>query len=130
MLRTALALALPFALGACAIVPDTPRVGREAAAQGTAVALNQPVWLGEVIVTPLQVLEDSRCPVDAQCVWAGKLTVSTRITATHWQQTAPMTLGEPYSVMNRELVLVSATPAPTSQNQVAQGDYRFLFGKP
>ncbi|OBX18290.1 hypothetical protein A9995_12450 [Erythrobacter sp. QSSC1-22B] len=124
--RFALLLALP-ALGGCAIIPDTPRVGQEAANQGTPIALGQSAWLGDAIVTPLAIVEDSRCPVDAQCVQAGKLTVSTRITATHWRQTVPLTLGEPYQVMSRNFVLVSATPTKNAGQEIPPGAYRFAF---
>ena len=51
----------------------------------------------------------------------------TRIAATHWTQTAPLTLGEPYEVMGRTYVLVSATPEQTTDGQIALGDYRFIF---
>lgn len=124
--RFALLLAFP-AIGACAIIPDTPRVGQEAASQGTPIAIGQSAWLGDAIVTPLALVEDSRCPVDAQCVQAGKLTVSTRITSTHWQQTVPLTLGEPYRVMSRSFVLVSATPANSAGQETPPGAYRFAF---
>ncbi len=124
--RFALLLALPT-LGACAIIPDTPRVGQEAASQGTPIAIGQSAWLGDAIVTPLALVEDSRCPADAQCVQAGKLTVSTRITSTHWQQTVPLTLGEPYRVMSRNFVLVSATPTKNAGQEIPPGAYRFAF---
>lgn len=124
--RLALLLALP-ALGACAIIPDTPRVGQEAASQGTPIALGQSAWLGDTIVTPLALVEDSRCAAGTQCVWEGRLVVSTRITATHWQQTVPLTLGEPYQVMSRTFVLVSATPTKNAGQEIPPGAYRFAF---
>ena len=116
-----------LALSACAIIPDTPRVGQEAASQGTPVAIGQPVWTGDVIITPQAVKEDSRCPVDATCVWQGKLTVTTRLTSTHWAQTAQMTLGEPYEVLGRTFVLTAATPEKRSDGSIAPGDYRFTY---
>ncbi|NIJ61046.1 hypothetical protein [Qipengyuania flava] len=112
---------------ACAIIPDTPRSNGDAARQGTAVAINAPVWAGDTILTPLAVTEDSRCPANARCVWPGKITVSTRVAATHWVQTAPLTLGEPYTVMGRTYVLVSATPGQTADREIPAGDYRFVF---
>ena len=120
------ALILPLT-SACAIIPDTPRSNGDAAQQGTAVAINAPVWAGDTILTPLAVTEDSRCPANARCVWPGKLTVSTRVAATHWTQTAPLTLGEPYTVMGRTYVLVSATPGQTTDREIPAGDYRFVF---
>lgn len=124
--RLALMFSLP-ALAGCAIIPDTPRVGQEAANQGTPIALGQSAWVGDAIVTPLAVVEDSRCPEDAQCIQAGKLTVSTRITFTHWQQTVPLTLGEPYRVMSRDFVLATASPTNSAGQEIPPGAYRFAF---
>ena len=118
-------LALPLA--ACAVIPDTPRVDGEAAAQGTAVALNEPVWAGDMILKPLAVTEDSRCPMNARCIQAGKLTVSTRIISAHWAQTAPLTLGEPYEVLGRTFVLTSATPEKTTDRTIGSAEYRFTY---
>ena len=129
MIRTLapLALLIPLAASGCAIVPDTPMVGGEAQAQGTAGALGDSVWQGDTILTPLSVVEDSRCPQNARCVHAGRLIVSTRITATHWKQTVPMTLGEPYTVMNRTYVLGEATPGQVAGQAIPPGAYRFTY---
>lgn len=127
LLAPLFAALLPIAIGGCAIVPDTPMVSGEAAAQGSPVALGSPVWAGDAILTPLSVTEDSRCPENARCVWAGKLTVSTRITTTRWQQTAPLTLGEPYEVLGRTYVLVSGTPEKRAEQTTPPGAYRFVF---
>ena len=44
------------------------------AAPGVVTArLGQTVRLGEVGVRPVAVAEDSRCPHDVECVWAGRL---------------------------------------------------------
>lgn len=126
-MKTLLAPLALLSLSACAIIPDTPRVGQEAASQGTPVGLGKAVWAGDVILTPQAVKEDSRCPVDATCVWAGKLTVTTRITATHWAQTAQITLGEPYEVMGRTFLLASATPGKRSEKTIPSGEYRFVY---
>lgn len=123
------AAALLAPLSACAIIPDTPISNGDAATQGTAVGINQPVWSGDAILTPLAVKEDSRCPVNAHCVWAGKLTVSTRIAATHWTQTVPLTLGEPYEILGRTYILVSGTPEKTADRETPIGEYRFIFEK-
>ena len=129
MIRTLAPLALltPLIASGCAIVPDTPMVGGEAQAQGTAVALGESVWQGDTILTPLRVVEDSRCPQNARCVHAGRLIVSTRITATHWKQTVSLTLGEPYTVMNRTYVLGEAMPAQVAGQTIPPGAYRFTY---
>lgn len=112
---------------ACVIIPDTPRGNGDAASQGSAVAIGSPVWAGDAILTPLAIIEDTRCPADVQCFHGGELTVSTRIAATHWTQTAPLTLGDPYEVMGRTYVLATADPLPTAGGDIPAGDYRFVF---
>ena len=114
-------------LSACAIIPDTPRVGQDAAAQGTPVGIGESVWVRDAILTPIAIEEDSRCPVDATCAWQGRLTVTTRITATHWAQTAQMTLGEPYEIMGRVFVLTAATPEKRSEETIPADAYRFTY---
>lgn len=126
-MRKLLAPALLLGLSACAIIPDTPMVGKEAASQGTPVGLGEPVWLADVILTPLAVSEDSRCPQGTHCVWEGKLTVSTRITSTHWTQAAPLTLGEPYELMGLTIVLAEALPEKSTQGETAPEAYRFVY---
>jgi hypothetical protein len=37
------------------------------------VHLNEEVRIGDMFVRPVEVLEDSRCPVDVTCVWAGRV---------------------------------------------------------
>ena len=59
-------LAAPLALAACATTPAAPqdRIAR--------AGLNERVYVDGPYVTPLAVIEDSRCPTDAQCIWAGR----------------------------------------------------------
>ena len=126
-MKKLLAMIAPIALTACVVVPDAPNQGRTPWPAGNAVPLGQPVALGDIEVTALEIVEDSRCPVDATCVWQGKLTVTTRITATHWVQTAQMTLGEPYEVMGRVFTLTAAAPEKLSKEAIPADAYRFTY---
>ena len=126
-MKTLLSALALLSLSACAVIPDTPRVNGDAATQGTPVAIGKPVWTGDAILTPLSVVEDSRCPENVRCVWAGKLTVSTRITSTHWAQTANLTLGEQHEVLGRTYVLVSGTPEKRGEEAIPADTYRFTF---
>ena len=62
------------------------------------------------IFTPQAVVEDSRCPINARCVWAGRLVLSTRIKGAGWRETVKLTLGQPYATHGAGLALVSAEP--------------------
>ena len=114
-------------LGACATIPDAPIVEGTPAAEGTPVALRHPVHVGDVVATPMKVVEDSRCPMNARCVWAGRLIVTTRIDGAGWRDTADITLGETYGTHGRVIALVSGLPEKTTDHETQPGEYRFVY---
>lgn len=76
---------------------------------GTVTArLNEEVRIGDLRVTPLAVLEDSRCPADATCVWAGRVRLRVAISGTGEQV---MEINQPVAVSGgRRLTLVAVAP--------------------
>lgn len=127
-MRHAIALIAPLALAACATTPDRPTVeGGPPLAEGSLAAVGQPVRAGELVATPQEVTEDSRCPADTNCVWAGRVVLSTRIDGPGWRETVPLTLGETYQTHGTQIVLASVQPARTTQDPIVPGEYRFAF---
>ena len=114
--------ALPFAalLGACATSDFAPLEGMPA-------AIGETVRAGPLLATPRSVVEDSRCPLGVQCVHAGRLVVSTRLSGDGWSQTVPLTLGEPYAVQGTTVTLVSGRPEKWSERKRPRSEYRFIF---
>lgn len=82
--------------------------------------------LGETI-TPLEVLDDSRCPIDVQCIWAG--TVHLRATVKGGMGTASITfeLGKSITTEVNTITLDNVEPAKDSKTGITTGDYRFTF---
>ncbi|MFZ2167439.1 MAG: hypothetical protein WAV50_01055 [Minisyncoccia bacterium] len=70
----------------------------------------------------LSLVEDSRCPADVQCIWAG--TVRVRVSIDSYGEFT-LTLDEPQDVGNVTVTLVGVTYAPKSATQFS--DYRFVF---
>ena len=119
-----------FAFAAVALLAGcvAPTVdGNQPAPEGTAVALGQPVRVGRLIATPQAVVEDSRCPQNVRCVWAGRLIVSTRIDGTGWHETVPLTLGETHAIHEIPITLISGAPERRTGNETPAGAYRFTF---
>ena len=115
--------ALPL-LAACA---TTPLAG-PAAPEGSSVALGQPVAVADIVLTPMRVTEDSRCPINARCVWAGRITVETRVDGRGWRETVPLTLGEPGTARGYVLNLVSAEPGRMAgAPETPAADLRFAY---
>ncbi|MCX9147875.1 hypothetical protein [Erythrobacter sp. WG] len=115
-------------LGACTIIPDPARPESAAVPPpGSAVALGQPVTVCSLVATPLEVVEDSRCPVNARCVWAGRLVVRTRIEGQGWNQTSDLVLGEPYPTRGGTFALVAGNPSPEAGTPTPREAYRFVY---
>jgi len=87
------------------------------------VALGQKANVGPLIVTPLAIVEDSRCPTDTQCVWAGRV----RIDAAINDERHELTLGQTAAVAGGTLVLAEVRPAKVADIVVGPTDYRFRF---
>lgn len=124
-MRSFLALAAPALLAACMVLPapdTTPPLP-----PGSAVALHQKVRVGDITVTPVAVVEDSRCPIDARCVWAGRLVVRTQIDGDGWRDTADMRLGETFGTHGRVIALVSGEPGKTAERETPPEAYRFTY---
>ena len=126
-LKIAASLLLPAFLAACAIIPDAPNVAGTPLPEGTQVALGQPVEVGDVVATPMKVIEDSRCPADVQCVWAGRLVVETRIDGAGWRDTANINLGETYGTHGNTVALVGGTPDKLAEREIQPGAYLFTY---
>ena len=115
----------PLALAACTMVP--PPDSTPPQPQGYAVPLGVSVRVGDLVVTPKKLVEDSRCPINARCVWAGRAIVTTRIVGEGFSDTADLTLGEPFGTHGKMIALVSVRPDKTTDRAIEQREYRFVY---
>ncbi len=90
-----------------------------------AVTLGETATLETVEFTPIGVVEDSRCPIDVVCIWAGRLAVTFRIQAGRDVLFRTLELGGSDKVPGGRLEFVSAAPEKRSVGTIALGDYRF-----
>lgn len=130
MLRTFALLASCVALTACAASSSTPapQPVPESTLDGIARAgIGERVYVDGPYVTPLEVLEDSRCPADVMCVWAGRLRIKVRVDLGSGSREHELTLGEPVHIADGNLTLVEATPAKKTKTATPPEGYRFGF---
>ena len=122
-MKRSLAFLAPLALAACA---TTPAPGPDA--DGISWArLGQRAYVDGPDVTPLEVLEDSRCPINARCIWAGRVRLSVKIDLGSRSEIREITTEEPLQVADGALSLVSVEPGLMAGQEAKPEDYRFGF---
>ena len=114
-------LFLALALGACASVPP--------ASAGPTAGLGQIAEAGGARIRPIQVIEDSRCPTDVVCVWAGRLVLLAEVNYRGGSEAyrGNLTLGQPLRLGSETVTLVSAEPGTLAGKPIDAGAYFFTF---
>jgi len=123
MLRLAAILSC-LALAGCGAVPaqqpPTVELGAEVTlAPGEGVAVNN----ARLKVRFVGVSEDSRCPRDVNCVWAGEVKVRLEIFAIE-QSRVELREGESTLSGEYRITVVHVEPQPVSTAHIAPPDYR------
>ena len=91
------------------------------------VRLQETVRAGGITIRPLRIVEDSRCPGEVQCVWAGRLVLTTRIDGNGWSETSDVTTGVSHETHGRTLILTRASPEKKANQPPSATDYVFYF---
>lgn len=118
------------------ICPDGSAVGRTGpncefaecptATATTTFSIGMSATINGTRIGRLSLVEDSRCPVDVQCIQAGTVRVRTSIDS--YNKDFTFTLGQPQVAGNATITLASVTPAQKYAKQTVQpSDYRFTF---
>jgi hypothetical protein len=118
-MKKLLALALLPLVTACATTASARP------AEGPA-RLGQTVYVGGITVRPERVIEDSRCPANALCVWAGRLVVRATVRGGRWKRTVDLEVGKPVQVADGALTLDRVLPAKYNK-PIKPSAYRFAF---
>lgn len=114
--------ALPMLLAACALSAGAPPIVEGPARPGQTSAVGGPK------VRPVKLVEDSRCPMNARCVWAGRVVVRAIVITGRGARSMELTLGKPVQVADGRLTLTSVTPDRMAGGpKVRLTDYRFGF---
>ena len=113
-----------FALTACATVPAA------SATTGTTTArYGETANVGPLLVRPIALVEDSRCPINARCVWAGRLVITVEVTfhGGSEQFRGNMTLGTPLTLGKESVMMVAGEPGKLAGAESNPPASRFTF---
>lgn len=125
--RQILFAGLTVALSACATADDTRQVPGCPQMECVHIGQAQQVWQ-DVTVTPLAVIEDSRCPMEAECVWAGRLRLKVQLDLGHESLEAEIASDGPMPITGGVLTLAEIAPEASSKwGPLEAGDYSFGF---
>jgi hypothetical protein len=133
-MKQALLIAASLALGACAAAipvgpygpPPPPVVMGNASAT---IGFGGQATLNDVQIRPLAVIEDSRCPINALCVTAGRLVLAVEIVQRGGSEElrTNMILGQPLVLESGRLTLVAGVPARFAGEQPSPPASQFTF---
>lgn len=116
-MAAAFVLALAIPLGGCVTIRTvTDGISR--------ARIDETVAVGPHQLTPIKLVEDSRCPKDVQCISAGRVRLAVRIDGAEPVQ---LTQGQPLSVGTGALTLVETYPERRKDWTLYPDEYRFGF---
>lgn len=78
-------------------------------------------------IRPTNVLEDSRCPADVQCIQAGTVRISLKTSVNEQSSVKELKLGDSMTVNGDRITFVSAAPERTKQGAPAFNSYRLTL---
>lgn len=80
-----------------------------------------------VTVTPIEILEDSRCPIDVQCIQAGTVRVRGTLESGLGTANQEFELNKTITTESEEVTLMRVDPFAESTKEIQEGDYVFVF---
>lgn len=114
---------IPLALVLTGCTTPAPEVPTE---PGMA-RIGETIDVGGPKVTPLEVLEDSRCPAEVDCVWPGQVRLRVRVVLGSGARELELGTMQGTQIADGELKLVKVVPLRSNTQPIASSDYRFGF---
>jgi hypothetical protein len=122
-MKIALIAPLALALTGC----TTPQRSPYTPEGSTEARIGQQVDVGGPKVVVLSVLEDSRCPAEVDCVWAGRVKVQVRVVLGSGPQLYELTSDQPLQVADGQLELTGVMPPRSAKRAITPEDYVFAL---
>jgi hypothetical protein len=93
------------------------------------VPLGRSAYVDGPIIRPVKVIEDSRCPMNARCIWAGTVKIEAIWVRPSGDRTIELELGKPIPIADGSIELTDVSPSRIAGEgkEPKQEDYRFSF---
>lgn len=89
--------------------------------------INEVIDLKNMEIVPLEVVADSRCPVDVQCIQAGALSLKVELADGVWNNIVTIKSGEEIQFSGKVISFVDVKPEKNSKIDIEPSDYEFYF---
>ena len=109
------------------VCPASPATFPEVTHGTVRAALGEGAHVGNLIIMPLAVVEDSRCPVDVQCIQAGTVRVSVSIVSGMGTSQQVIGLNQTVTTEAESIKLVEVTPQKKAGSAISNTEYHFVF---
>jgi hypothetical protein len=91
------------------------------------MALNERKQIASVFITPLEIIEDSRCPIDTVCIQAGTIRIKARVESDSGTSVVELKIGTSVNTGTESILLTEAQPAPKASDPAPLSAYRFTI---
>ena len=124
---SSLASAFVLTLSAC-VDPLTDAAPQAAGAYATvAGTIGNASRMSSRTITPLEIVEDSRCPANVRCIQAGTVRLRVRLQERRKSRELVIGLEQPARLQTGWLYLAAVCPVRVVSDALTPHDYRFTF---
>ncbi len=102
--------------------------GAQQAERETVTArIGQTVEALDVSITPLELVDDSRCPQGVQCIWAGTVHLRAKLVSGMGTSEVTFEIGQSITTEAEFVTLTGVSPSPKTGESISPSDYRFTL---
>jgi hypothetical protein len=96
---------------------------------GIDVPIGQSAYVDGPVIRPTKIIEDSRCPANARCIWAGTVKIEALWVRADGNRILQLELGKPQSIADGTIELTDVSPSRMAgeNKELKPADYRFSF---
>ncbi|HXK38006.1 MAG TPA: Gmad2 immunoglobulin-like domain-containing protein [Candidatus Paceibacterota bacterium] len=91
------------------------------------VHIGEMATLGNVSITPSEVVEDSRCPLGVMCIQAGRVRIDAAVHVGSERTKQTFLVGEPFIFLGKMITLTSVGPVRKKEGSLSLKDYTLTF---
>lgn len=89
--------------------------------------VNRTYTKNNISITPLEVIEDSRCPLGVMCIQAGTVRLKVKLQTGFIKNEATLTLGKSFMFSGQEITLLAVEPIARRSDSLETRNYTFNF---